>query len=75
MLMGPLPVEEGSSVEKDELVAQIDNRTTLAKQKIARVRILGGQGEIGERRRNRSRRRRDQSVASREYQMNLDIQK
>jgi len=45
MLFGPLPVEEGSSVEKDELVAQIDNRSTLAKQKIAEAEYLGAKAQ------------------------------
>src|SRR3954468_11001227 len=32
-----VPVEEGQSVEKDEIVAQIDSRSTLAKQNIAKA--------------------------------------
>src|SRR5207248_2350469 len=74
MLMGPLPVEEGSSVVKDELVAQIDNRSTLAKQKIAESEYLA----------DKARSENDAEievadaaikVSEQEYQMNLDIQK
>ena len=48
MLMGPFPVEEGQSVDKDELVAQIDNRSTLAKQKITEGRYLAEKAQAGE---------------------------
>jgi len=34
-----LPVEEGESVEADEIVAQIDSRSTLAKQNIAKAEL------------------------------------
>jgi multidrug efflux pump subunit AcrA (membrane-fusion protein) len=34
-----LPVEEGASVEADEIVAQIDSRSTLAKQNIAKAEL------------------------------------
>jgi len=40
MLIG-VPVEEGESVEKDEVVAEIDNRSTLAKQNIAKAELEG----------------------------------
>jgi len=74
MLMGPHPVEEGSSVEKDELVAQIDNRATLAKQKITEAEYLAEKA--------RSENEAELEVAEaaikvseQEYQMNLDIQR
>jgi multidrug efflux pump subunit AcrA (membrane-fusion protein) len=74
MILGPLPVEEGSSVEKDGLVAQIDNRSTLAKQKIAEAEYMGAKAqsenvaevEVAEA---------AIKVSEEEYQMNLDIQK
>lgn len=34
-----LPVEEGQSVESEEIVAQIDSRSTLAKQNIAKAEL------------------------------------
>src|SRR5262249_37626720 len=34
-----LPVEEGQSVERGEVVAQIDSRSTLAKQNIAKAEL------------------------------------
>ncbi len=72
MILGPLPVEEGSSVEKDELVAQIDNRSTLAKQKIAEAEYQGAKAqsendaevEVAEAAIN---------VAEQEYQMSKEI--
>jgi biotin carboxyl carrier protein len=74
MLMGPFPVEEGSSVDKDELVAQIDNRATLAKQKITEAEYLAEKA--------RSENEAELEVAEaaikvsqQEYQMNMDIQK
>jgi biotin carboxyl carrier protein len=74
MLMGPLPVEEGSSVDLDEQVAQIDNRSMLAKQKIAHSEYLGAKAqsendaevEVAEA---------AIKVSEEEYQMNIDIQK
>src|SRR5207302_10668581 len=42
MLM-EVPVKEGHSVEKGDLVAQIDNRSTLAKQRIAEAEELAAQ--------------------------------
>src|SRR5207237_10197372 len=39
MLM-EVPVKEGHSVEKGDLVSQIDNRSTLAKQRIAEAEEL-----------------------------------
>jgi len=42
MLM-EVPVKEGHSGEKNALVAQIDNRSTLAKQKIAEAEELAAQ--------------------------------
>jgi multidrug efflux pump subunit AcrA (membrane-fusion protein) len=44
MLMD-LTVEEGSNVEKDALVAQIDSRSTLAKQKIAEAEEAAAQAQ------------------------------
>jgi multidrug efflux pump subunit AcrA (membrane-fusion protein) len=45
MLLGPMPVDEGARVEKNDLVAQIDNRSTLAKQNIAHSEYLGAKAQ------------------------------
>jgi len=44
MLM-EVPVEEGTNVEKDALVAQIDSRSTIAKQKVAEAELAAAQAQ------------------------------
>jgi len=38
-----VPVEEGQSVDKEQLVAQIDSRSTIAKQKIAEAELFAAE--------------------------------